>query len=343
MKLIECVPNFSEGKDQKKIQTIVDAITSVQGMVVLDVDMGADANRTVVTAAGPSGSVVEAGLCCIYEASRQIDMRIHTGMHPRMGATDVFPLIPLHEMTLEECSTLSRQLGERVGRELKIPVYLYEASAENKNRRKLSEIRSGGYESFSIKMRHPDWKPDFGPDSLHDKAGVTAIGARSLLIAFNINLNTQDVRTAKHIAAEIRESGRDVKRDGRKRRVPGLLKACQAIGWNMPGYGLTQVSTNLTDYKMTPPHKVYETCQSLAMKYGTTVIGSELVGLIPKQALIMAGHYYAERHSGRISTEESLIDLAVEAMGLDSIHPFDPKEKILEYRIKDLMNICLNL
>jgi len=343
MKLIECVPNFSEGKDRATIQSIVDEIASVNGTTILDVDMGEGANRTVMTFVAHPESVVEAGFRSISSASRLIDMRIHKGNHPRMGATDVFPLIPVCESTLEECDFFSRQLGERVGTELMIPVYLYEAATKIPHRKKLSAIRYGGYESFTEKMKDPYWRPDFGPGSPHIKAGVTAIGTRALLIAFNINLGTDDIKLAKQIAAELRESGKVLQCNGKKRRLPGLLKDCQAIGWYMPEYGFVQVSTNLTDYQVTPPHMAYETCKLLAVKYGTTVIGSELIGMIPKQAILMAGRYYAEQNSSHVCTEDDLITLAIEAMGLNSIHPFESKKKILEYRIQELMNISINL
>jgi glutamate formiminotransferase/formiminotetrahydrofolate cyclodeaminase len=343
MKLIECVPNFSEGKDESKIRAIAEAFASVQGVTVLDVDMGADANRSVMTIAGPPESIVEAGFRGIAEASRRIDMRIQQGAHPRIGATDVVPLIPIHGSTMEECIHLSRQLGERVGRELAIPVYLYGEAAETGNRKKLSAIRAGGFESLESKMREPTWKPDFGPLSPNEKAGAAAIGARPLLIALNINLDTRDLTVAKRIAAEMRESGRQVRVGDKTKRLHGLLKACQAIGWDMPGYGRTQVSTNLTDFRMTPPHTVYETCKLLAVKYGTTAAGCEPVGMIPNRAMLMAGRHYAEKEGMSIDKEGDLIALAAEAMGFNSVRPFDPTKKILEYRIQELMGISVDL
>jgi len=340
MQLVECVPNFSEGNDRQRIRKITEAMSSVKETVILDVDIGADANRTVVTLAGPPDAVIESGFLGIAEASLQIDMRFQRGAHPRMGATDVFPIVPLQHIDMAACVELSNRLAARVGKELGIPVYLYENSAVSGNRKSLSSIRSGEFESLKEKIINPAWKPDFGPSALHETAGAVAIGARPLLIAFNINLATRNLNIARKIAGDIRESGRRIRQGSVWVRVPGLLKNCKAIGWEMPGYGLTQVSTNLTRYSHTPPHQVYETCRDLALKYGTRVAGSELIGMIPKEALLMAGRHYAD-HTAENIEENELIALAIRTMGMQSVRPFEPRQKILEYRIHELLQISL--
>jgi glutamate formiminotransferase/formiminotetrahydrofolate cyclodeaminase len=335
MKLIECVPNFSEGRGRGTIRAIVRALETNPGHTVLNVDMGRDANRTVVTTVCPPETVVEAAFRGICEASWLIEMNRHSGVHPRIGSTDVFPFIPLHGTTIEDCVMLSRQLAERIGMELHIPVFLYGNAATRPSRRLLSSIRAGEYESLVQNIGKPGWEPDYGPAVLHPRAGAVAVGARPLLIAYNVNLDTKDLRIAKLIAAAIRESGDRIDNRGPAAGGTGRLKACQAIGWNMPEYGLTQVSMNLTNYRITPPHIAYEACKEQAHFHDVSVRGSELIGMIPLQAMLMAGTYYARNKTGSVPDEVTSIQLAIENLGLSSVHEFIPKKKILEYRIEE--------
>ncbi len=322
-KIIECVPNFSEGKNIRIIKEITAAAESVKGVVLLNVDRGEDANRTVVTFAGDPDSVSEAAFRAIKRASELIDMSLHKGVHPRFGATDVCPLIPLSGITMEETVEYARKLAEKTGNELKIPVYCYEYAAFSEQRKSLANCRSGGYEGLKEKIASEKWKPDFGPDIWSEriaKTGATAIGARKILIAYNINLNTKSANIAKSIASKVRESGN------------GGLKNVKAIGWYIEEYGKAQVSMNLTDISVTPVHVVFEEVCKKAEEHGVSVTGSELVGLIPLQSMIDAGKYYLQKQNipGQYF-EEELIDKAIEYLGLDELSPFKPRDKIIEH------------
>lgn len=344
MKIVECVPNFSEGRDPQIIDQITDAIDQVEGVTLLDVDPGKDTNRTVVTFVGSPEGVVEAAFQAIAKAAEVIDMSTHSGAHARMGATDVCPFVPVSGVTMDDCIELSKQLGKRVGDELGIPVYLYEKSATKPERENLADIRQGEYEALPEKLKDPEFKPDFGPAKFNKKSGATVTGAREFLIAYNINLNTRNQKLAKEIALTIREKGR-YKRDknrkivkdenGKKLRVPGKFQHCKAVGWYMEDFGRAQISMNLTNYKVSPPHKVFDECCKLAAELGVRVTGSELVGLIPLQALKEAGRYFL-RKQGKITgvPESELIHIAVLSMGLSDLYPFENEKKIIEYQIK---------
>lgn len=344
-KLVECVPNFSEGRDRGVLDAISAAITGVQGVQLLDVDPGADTNRTVVTFVGSPDAALEAAFRAIECASHRIDMSRHHGAHPRMGATDVCPFVPLEGMTMEECVDLARRLGARVGEELGIPVYLYERAATRPERTSLAAIRTGEYEGLQAKLGDPEWAPDFGSATFHARAGATVIGAREFLIAYNVNLNTRDRKLANEVAFTVRESGRLAKdaegrqlvdSEGNKVRQPGRLRAARAVGWYIPEYGRAQISINLLDMNVTPPHLAFEVCDEEARKLGLRVTGSELVGLIPKSALLQAGRYYLERQ-GKSSgvPERELVHTAVRSLGLDELGPFDADHKVIEYRVAD--------
>lgn len=346
--LIECVPNFSEGNDMSVIKQITDTIEQVEGVMLLDVDPGKATNRTVVTFVGSPDVVIEAAYRAIKKASELIDMSKHKGEHPRMGATDVCPLIPVSGITMEETAVYAQQLAKRVGETLSIPVYLYEAAQPNAARNNLSVIRAGEYEGFFEKINLPDWKPDFGPAVMNVKAGATVIGARDFLIAYNVNLNTKSVRLANSIAFDVREAGR-VKRegnpitgkvlkdaDGNDIRIPGTLKAVKAIGWFIEEYNIAQISMNLTNYQITSVHQAFdEVCRS-AQSRGVRVTGSELVGLIPLNALLDAGKYFLRKQKRSVGvSEEELIHIAVKSLGLDELGPFDPQQKIIEYKLRN--------
>lgn len=346
--IVECVPNFSEGQNPDIIKQITDSIQEVEGVMLLHVDMGKATNRTVVTFAGEPAKVVEAAFNAISKAAELIDMRNHKGEHPRMGATDVCPLVPVSGISMEECAEWSKKLAERVGNELKIPVYLYEEAQINKNRSNLSVIRGGEYEGFAEKIKIPEWKPDFGPTELPLKHGATVIGARDFLIAYNINLNTKSTRIANRIAFDVREAGR-VKREGNPItgkvvndengepiRIPGTLKAVKAIGWYIEEYGMAQISMNLINYKITSVHKAFDEVCSKADERGVRVTGSELVGLVPLQPLLDAGKHYLEKQ-GRSKgvSEAELIEIAVQSLGLNQLGDFVPEERIIEYVLRD--------
>ena len=349
--LIECVPNFSEGVDLNIIKQITDQIESVEGVMLLDVDPGKATNRTVVTFVGHPDVVIEAAYLAIKKASELIDMSKHKGEHPRMGATDVCPLIPVSGISMDETVLYAHKLGKRVGEELNIPVYLYEAAQANEARKNLSVIRGGEYEGFFDKIKLPEWKPDFGAAVMNAKAGATVIGARDFLIAYNVNLNTKSVRLANSIAFDVREAGR-VKRegnpitgkvvkdaDGNDVRIPGTLKAVKAIGWFIEEYDVAQISMNLTNYKITSVHQAFdEVCRS-AQSRGLRVTGSELVGLIPLSALLDAGKHYLKMQKRSIGvSEKELIHIAVKSLGLDELAPFDPEKKIIEYKLRKAEN-----
>jgi glutamate formiminotransferase/formiminotetrahydrofolate cyclodeaminase len=346
-KLIECVPNFSEGHDEKIIRQITDAIKAVDGVSLLDVDPGATTNRTVVTFVGSLDAAVEAAFRGIKKAAELIDMRKHRGAHPRMGATDVCPFIPVSDVSWEEAIECAKRLGKRVGEELGIPVYLYEKAAKDKSRRNLAVIRAGEYEGFAEKVKQPEWKPDFGPAKMNDKAGATAIGAREFLVAYNVNLNTKSVRRANSVAFDVREQGRFKTEDGTPTgkkildkngepvREPGMLKHVKAIGWFVKEYGIAQVSMNLTNIEETPLHVAFDACVESAIKRGLRVTGSEIVGMVPKKSLTDAGRYFLRKQKWSEGvSEEELIDIAVRSMGLSELKPFDPKEKVIELKIE---------
>jgi glutamate formiminotransferase/formiminotetrahydrofolate cyclodeaminase len=390
-KIVECVPNFSEGRDQNVIDQISQTIKLVHGVELLSVEMGADVNRTVVTFIGSPSGVVEAAFQAIKTAAALIDMSKHSGAHPRMGATDVCPFVPVEGVTMEDCVQISKQVGKRVGEELKIPIFLYEHSAQKPDRKNLANIRQGEYEGLAMKLKDPHWKPDFGPAEFNPQAGATAIGAREFLIAFNITLNTRETQYAMDIAFELREKGRSVRRGdvdfiymrgelvkykenhypcgdcdyvgksieetgkhcqsehqydlfellkmhdtdtnnviGRSVKSPGIFKHCKAIGWYVEEFKRAQISINLTDYKVAPPHLILEKARELAAKRGLLVTGSEIVGLIPFQAIRQAGRYYLEKQGRSIGVPvQDIIDMAIYSMGLNDVSPFNPREKIL--------------
>jgi glutamate formiminotransferase/formiminotetrahydrofolate cyclodeaminase len=331
-RIIECVPNFSEGVDHNIINSITHQIEIVKGVKLLNVDPGKGANRTVVTFAGEPEAVVEAAYLAIKKAGELIDMRIQKGTHPRMGATDVCPLIPISNISLDETAAYAQQLAKRVGDELGIPVYLYEHAQQNKERSNLSVIRSGEYEGFFNKIKLPGWQPDFGPHEMNARCGATVIGARDFLIAFNINLDTAPTRIANEIAQEVRESGKIIANENGKQRIPGTLKYVKAIGWYMEEYGKAQVSMNLTNISVTPVHRVFDEVAARATAHGVKVTGSELIGMIPLKAMLDAGSYFLRKQgfSNPVS-EGELIAAAIQSMGLDELAPFNPQERIIEY------------
>lgn len=346
-KIIECVPNFSEGRDREIIRQITAAIESVEGVSLLNVDPGASTNRTVVTFAGSPAGAVEAAFRGIQKAAELIDMRKHKGAHPRMGATDVCPFIPVSNVSWDEAIDCAKKLGKRVGEELKIPVYLYEKAASDPARSNLSIIRAGEYEGFFEKIKQSQWKPDFGPAVFNEKSGGTVIGAREFLVAYNANLNTKSVRRANSVAFDVRENGRVKTEDGTPSgkpvldangepvREPGMLKHVKAIGWYVDEYGIAQVSMNLTNLEATPLHAAFDACVEAASKRGLRVTGSEVVGMLPKKCLVEAGrHYLRKQNWSEGAAEEELIDVAIRSMGLSELKPFDPKEKIIEFKME---------
>src|SRR5213083_1445128 len=346
-RLIECVPNFSEGRDLDVIRQITTAISSVDGVSLLDVDPGASTNRTVVTFVGSPEAAVESAFRGIQKAAELIDMRKHKGAHPRMGATDVCPFIPVSNVSWEETIACANRLGKRVGEELKIPVYLYEKAAKDKSRSNLSIIRAGEYEGFFEKIKQPEWKPDFGPAIFNEKSGATVIGVRDFLVAYNVNLNTKSVRRANSVAFDVREEGRVKTVDGTAWGKPvldssgeplrelGTLKHVKAIGWFVKEYGIAQVSMNLTNIEETPLHAAFKACVKTAAKRGLRVTGSEIVGMVPKKCLVDAGRYFLRKQRwSEGASEEELIDIAIRSMGLSELKPFDPKEKVIEFKIE---------
>ncbi len=351
-RIIECVPNFSEGRDPEKIKAITDAIEAVEGVKLLDVDPGKATNRTVVTFVGEPEAVVEAAFQGVKRAAEVIDMRGHHGAHPRMGATDVLPLIPVSGITLEECAELARNLGRRIADDLEIPVYCYEAAAFTPERRNLAVCRKGEYEALPDKLGHEGLGADFGDRPYDDKAartGATVVGARDFLIAVNFNLNTTSTRRANAIAFDVREKGRPKREggkpngkpmlddDGNTIMLPGTLPGTKAIGWYIDEYGIAQVSMNITDIRRTPLHVAFEEVSRAAAARGIRVTGTEIVGLCPKSTLIDAGRYFL--HKQQRSTglpEKEIIRIAVTSMGLDQLAPFRPEEKIIEYMIADM-------
>ena len=343
--LIECVPNFSEGRDPSVIRQITDEIEAVDGVQLLNVDPGKATNRTVVTFVGEPAAVIEAAYRAIKKAAEVIDMSRHTGEHPRMGATDVCPLIPIANISMAETAEWARRLGEKVGDPLSIPVYLYEAAAIQRERRNLATIRAGEYEGFKEKLQKPEWKPDFGPAVFNAKAGATVIGARDFLVAYNVNLNTTSVRRANSVAFDVREQGRVLldhrgkkvlNEAGEPDRVAGACKSVKGIGWFIEEYGIAQVSMNLTNLNETPLHIAFDECCKSAEKRGLRVTGSELVGLVPKQVLIDAGKYFLKKQERSAGVSEAeLIRIAVRTFGLDELSPFDPQKRVIEYLLED--------
>lgn len=336
-KIVECVPNFSEGRNPQIIKAITDEIKNVENVVLLDVDPGQAANRTVVTFAGEPEAVKEAAFRAIKKAIELIDMRKHKGEHPRLGAVDVVPFVPVKGVTMDEVVKLSHEVAERVARELGVPVYMYEYSATKPERKSLSEIRKGEYEGLPEKLKNPEWKPDYGEPVFNPKSGAMVIGARDFLIAYNINLNTKDKKLAHKIAKEIREKGKLVKQeDGTKVRVPGKLKHVRAIGWYIEEYGIAQISINLTNYKETPLWKVFETAEEEAKKLGLRVTGSEIVGLVPLDAILETGKYFLKKQGkSRGIPEKEIVHIAIKSLGLNDVAPFEPEKKIIDYLLKD--------
>ena len=334
--IIECVPNFSEGVDLNVIKQITDQVETVEGVRLLNVDPGKATNRTVVTFVGNPEAVIEAAFLAIKKAGELIDMSRHKGEHPRMGATDVCPLIPISGISMEETAKYAQRLAKRVGEELQIPVYLYEAAQPDKTRNNLSVIRAGEYEGFFKKIKQPEWKPDFGPAEFDAKRGGTVIGARDFLVAYNVNLNTTSTRRANAIAFDVREAGRNVVENGVKVNKPGSLKSVKAIGWFIEEYGIAQISMNLTNINATPVHVAFDEVCRKADARGIRVTGSELVGLVPLKALTDAGKYFLkkQRRSTGVS-EKELIKIAVKSMGLDELGPFKPEARIIEYMLRN--------
>lgn len=343
-RLLECVPNFSEGRDEKKIQAIANAIRNVNGVKLLHVDPGHAANRTVMTFAGKPEQVVEAAYQAIQTASEVIDMTRHQGEHPRMGATDVCPLIPLQNVNMDDAAEYAEQLAKKVGEELEIPVYLYEKSAKKPERKNLASVRKGGYEGMKDKLRQAGWEPDYGPEDLNEKSGVTAIGARPFLVAYNINLNTKSAKKAHEVANDIREIGKPVRdkngkvekdENGKAKRIPGSLKSVKAIGWYIEEYRKAQVSINVTDIEETPVHKVFEEVVQKADERGMRVTGSEVVGMVPKKVLLEAGRFYFEKQneSPDVSNDE-LVEMAIMSLELNDVMPFNPDHKVIEHQLR---------
>ncbi len=350
-KLIECVPNFSEGRDMGIIKQITDEIEKVEGVKLLDVDPGAATNRTVVTFVGTPDEVVEAAYQAVKKAAEVIDMRHHKGEHPRFGATDVCPLVPVSNITMEETAEYAHKLASRIGKELEIPVYCYENAAFVEERRNLANCRSGEYEGLAEKLADPRWKPDFGPAEFNERvagSGATAVGARDFLVAFNVNLNTTSTRRANAIAFDVRERGR-VKREGdpvtgkivkdengKPVYIPGSLKAVKAIGWYIEEYGIAQISMNLTNISITPVHVAFDEVCKKADARGIRVTGSELVGLIPLEAMLEAGRYFLRKQKRSVGVDrDELLKIAIKSMGLDDLKPFNPKERIIEFLLEE--------
>jgi glutamate formiminotransferase/formiminotetrahydrofolate cyclodeaminase len=346
--IIECVPNFSEGVNLSIIKEITNEIELIEGVRLLNVDPGKATNRTVVTFVGTPQAVIDAAFLAIKKAGELIDMSTHKGEHPRMGATDVCPLIPIANISMEETANWAKKLGERVGKELLIPVYLYEAAQPNKERNNLSVIRAGEYEGFFKKIKLPEWKPDFGPAEFDVKRGGTVIGARDFLVAYNVNLNTTSTRRANSVAFDVREAGR-IKREGdpingkivndangNPVSIPGSLKSVKAIGWYIEEYGVCQISMNLTNINVTPLHIAFDEVCKKATERGIRVTGSELVGLVPLKCLTDAGKYFLKQQQRSVGvSEKELIKIAIKTMGLDELSPFKPEERIIEYLLKD--------
>ena len=360
-KLVECVPNFSEGRDQNKIGEIVKQMSDVTGITVLDVDSGPDTNRTVVTIVGSPEAVGEAAFQGIKRASEVLDMSQHSGTHPRMGATDVCPFIPVSDVSIEECVKLSKLVGKRVGDDLGIPVFLYDKSAQKPDRVKLPTIRKGEYEGLGEKLKDDNWKPDYGPSKRHVKGGATVMGCRGFLIAYNINLNTKDHRLATDIAFELREAGRSKRtpnpnsknlldgeivrnEDGSPVKVPGMFKDVKGIGWYVDIYNRAQISINFNNFKVSTIHDVFDAACILANERGIRVTGSELVGLIPLEAMLMAGRHYLNKQNRSLGVPtEDIVECAIQSLGLNDVTEFDPNVKIIDYAVQSEDRPLMNL
>ncbi len=345
MRLVECVPNISDGRRPEVYEAAAKAAASAPGVTLLNVDPGAETNRTVITFVGEPEAVLEGAFRLTARAVELIDMASHYGAHPRLGAVDVVPFVPVAGVTMDECVALARRLGERVGRELGLPVYLYEAAASRPERRNLADVRAGEYEGLRERLADPEWRPDFGPAAFVPRSGATVIGARKFLVAFNANLNTLDKRLANRVALDVREKGR-VRRDehgdpvlderGHPVYDPGILKSVKAVGWVIPEFGCAQISMNLTDLDVTPLHVAFDTCDERARERGLRVTGSEIVGLIPKSALLDAGrHYLAQMGRSTGVPERSLLHVAMRSLGLSEVKAFAPAERIIEYRLAE--------
>ncbi len=338
MKIIECVPNFSEGKKEEIFHILKDSLNKVRECKLLNIEPDADYNRVVVTLAGSENGIIEGALAVSKAAAENIDMRTHKGEHPRIGAIDVVPFVPVKNATMEDCIKISEVYAESIAEKLEVPVYLYENSAKYPARKNLSDIRKGEYEGLEEKLKDPNWKPDFGPAIFNPKLGAIVTGARFFLIAYNVNLKNEDVRYSKEIGEILRESGRPkrdaagkiVKVNGETVREPGRLKCVKGMGVSLEKYKITQVSMNLTNYHVTPIHVAFEEVKKEANKLGIEVSGSEIVGLVPLEALILAGNFYAD---GKNYDEKSLVDLAIEKLGLNELNPFHKNEKIIDYMI----------
>lgn len=352
-KLVECVPNISEGRDRAIIDAVTAEAAAVEGVTLLDVDPGADTNRTVITFVGEPAAVVEGAFRLIRKAAELIDMTTQTGEHPRQGATDVCPFVPVSGVTMDDCVELAKQLGARVGSELGIPVFLYEHAASRPERQSLADIRVGEYEAWPQKLGKPEWEPDYGPNKFLPKTGAVVIGAREFLIAYNVNVNSREKSLAHQIALDIREKGRFMRdengkfvrdENGKKVRQEGLLQHCRAVGWVIEEYGKAQISINLTDYHVTSMHTAFDACCEVGAKYGLRITGSEIVGLVPLEAMLMAGRHYLERQ-GRWSgvSERELVHTAIISLGLNDVAPFRPEEKIIEYAVGGRENALVDL
>ncbi len=337
-KIVECVPNFSEGRDMRVINAIAGSISAVEGVKFLSAEPDKDYNRTVVTFIGSPAVVGEAAFQATRKAAELIDMTVHNGEHPRIGATDVVPFVPVSGASMEQCVHLAQEFGKRVGEELGIPVYLYEEAATRPERKNLATIRKGEYEGLAEKLRDPDWAPDYGPAEFNPRSGATVTGARMFLIAYNVNLSTNDVALANEIAMRIRESGRVKKDDagkpvldeeGRKVTIPGSLKAVKAMGVLLEAHNIAQVSINLVNFHITPPHAAFEEVRKEAETLGITATGSEIIGLTPKEALLVGGRFYA----ADLQNEDELLAVAVRRLGLSQLEPFDTSKKIIEYQL----------
>lgn len=348
MSLIECIPNFSEGRNIDIIREIISEIQKVTAVKLLGVEMGASANRTVVTFAGSPDAVSDAAFRAIQKATQLIDMQKHIGTHPRIGATDVCPLVPISGISLKETAKLARKLAERVGDKFRFPVYCYENSSVRSHLRKLEDVRKGEYESLIQRIQNPDFQPDFGYWDNYKRLGASIIGARNFLIAYNFNLNTDSVKIAQEIAQEVRESGKIIRKNGKilhdknnhPLRVQGKCKGVKAIGWKLEGYDFAQVSTNITDISQSPVHQVFEEIKKSAKNYDVQVTGAELIGLIPLKVMLEAADFYLTKHSDRkfsksVFSELEKINLAVKYLGLDDLSPFHAEEKIIEYRLEE--------
>jgi glutamate formiminotransferase/formiminotetrahydrofolate cyclodeaminase len=340
--IVECVPNFSEGREKKTIDAIAESIRGVDRVTLLNVEPDKDYNRTVVTFVGEPTAVVEAAYRATKTASELIDMTKHHGEHPRIGAADVVPFVPVSSVTMDECVALAREFGRRVSSDFRIPIYLYEFAASTPERRNLAAIRKGEYEGLPAKLRDPAWKPDFGLSEFNAKSGATVTGARKFLIAYNVNLNTPNANVAQEISIRIRESGRPLKNaagevvkgeKGETIKVPGTLKAVKAMGVFLERFKIAQVSINLVDYEVTPPHVAFEEVRKQARTLGFDATGSEIVGLTPLNALLVAGHHYAEKGKRSSLSESDLVTLATEGLGLSQIEPFEPRKKVIEYML----------